>query len=52
MLRWFWHIAGSNVLMYGPIEAADEAALREIARRFLGVRRLPKGFECWQTGFC
>ena len=33
----------------GPIEANNEAAARQWAREFSGVKRLPVGFECWET---
>lgn len=31
----------------GPIEARNEREARAWARRFEGVTRLPRGFQCW-----
>lgn len=37
----------------GPVRFDHEATerdVREYAREFSGVTRLPNGFECWTTG--
>ena len=45
--KWSWHFPG-DVYAKGPTsEAWPESEFRASIRRMYGVRRLPKGFECW-----
>jgi hypothetical protein len=49
----YWYINfPTDAGAIGPVyfeQPADEAEVREYARKFDGCTRLPEGFECWPT---
>lgn len=56
MRAWKWFIKfPMDAYALGPVyfdhrdydEAPDEKDVREYARQWEGVKRLPQGFECW-----
>jgi hypothetical protein len=58
MRSWKWFIKfPADAYALGPVyfdpdkysEAPNEKDVREYARQWEGVKRLPRGFECWPT---
>jgi len=44
--RWYIHFPGDASAL-GPIDAQNEKEARQWAREWEGLKRLPRGFQCW-----
>lgn len=46
-IRWYIKFP-ADAYALGPIEAVTEYEAREWARQWTGLKRLPRGFQCWR----
>lgn len=46
----FYIMFPTDAYALGPVPARTEAEARQWAREWAGVKRLPKGFQCWPEG--